>query len=108
MPRVIQTTGEATAAFGLSEENFQQNIAPGAYSVPVRIEGGNINDATLSGYETPSFIHKKETQLPNIGGGAMPFAPQQTLEGSIHEDINEFSAEFNTCLSMKDKATVCN
>jgi hypothetical protein len=105
-PTARIVSAQAAAAF--SGNQAQQIPSPGAYSVPVRIEGGQSNDPTLSGYETPSFIHKKEINLTDNGQNYQVFStPVQTIQASIQQDTQVFSDQLNVCKTKSEKAKVC-
>jgi len=90
----------ASAAFA---QSAPEPLVPGAYSIPVQIGGGNtIQDPTLSGYETPNFIHKGEKVLPNSNIHAPPAASLSTqMEHTVQQDIEKFVSQFE---NSKDKA----
>lgn len=113
-PTGIQVTGHNAAAFGVDSEQTlamhqQQAIPHGAYSIPVQISASA--DYNKDGYETPSFIHKKEKQIndsvenqgavasfdPLNGSSSNPLNidPAEFLKSSMEEDIHEFTAQFD-------------
>lgn len=101
-------------------------VAKGAYSIPVEINSAaKINDPTLANYETPSFIHKSEKQIPNeqydINSYAThpssPLAINQlprydgssSIAEAVNNDITSFSHELsNNLRSAGEKAGISN
>ena len=99
-------------AFQVSQSDIQAEAAkmtPGAYSIPVKLQGGAINDPTLSGYETPNFIHKGERELPANGGHAQATQavnPEAHMQSSIQQDIQTFVAQFDNAHDKQERTTV--
>jgi hypothetical protein len=82
-------------------------LTPGAYSIPVKIEGGAINDPTLSGYETPNFIHKGEKRLPASNIHAPPsLSPKAHMEETVKQDIQNFVSQFDNAKDKADRISV--
>lgn len=74
----------------------------GSYSIPVKIESSSASDPTLSSYETPNFISKKEKLLNKSQATVeMSLDPEVFLKNSFSQDINKFVAELDRS---KDKA----
>jgi hypothetical protein len=84
-----------------------ERLTPGAYSIPVKIDGGAINDPTLSGYESPKFIQKKEKILPGVEGVALPDVGA-TLSVTSAEDVKEFTAKLGAAQNKEEKLETCN
>jgi hypothetical protein len=94
------------AQFGaVMEQQTQANMNPGAYSIPVKIQAGVVKDPTLSGYESPSFIHKKETNMS--ANNAMTGDPSNNIEEVMKEDIQTFINQFDNIKDKKDRVEVC-
>jgi hypothetical protein len=80
-------------------------LNPGAYSIPVKIQGGVVKDPTLSGYETPSFIHKKETISNN--NHSQSTNPEVNMKDSMEKDIQAFISQFDNAKDKKDRVEIC-
>jgi hypothetical protein len=95
---------DAARTFDLSSEIHAEaaKINPGSYSIPVKI--GPSNDPTLSGYETPNFIHKGEKKMEN-NHPAGNIAP--SLEDSMKQDIETFVAQFDNAKDKQERVSVC-
>jgi hypothetical protein len=105
---------QAAQAFQVSHQEIQSEAAkltPGAYSIPVKIQGGAINDPTLSGYETPNFIHMKEKQLPTNGSHAQAdiqhINPETHMQNAIQQDIQTFVAQFDNAHDKQERTKIC-
>lgn len=102
-----------TAAFAVHQEeiapvNPTQPLVAGAYSIPVRIQGGPASDPTLSGYETPNFIHKGEKEIPGAGNNIhQNVNPKVQLQDSVKQDIEKFISQFDNSKDKADRAQVC-
>lgn len=97
---------DAANAFAARKEEAgpEAPLTPGAYSIPVKIEGGSIQDPTLSGYETPNFIHKGERTLPDKNIHSTPKTvanPQVHMQETIQKDIQTFMSQLDNA---KDKS----
>jgi hypothetical protein len=103
-PRTLTVSSEAAAAFS---GQVQHLAGLGAYSVPVRIEGVNSNDQTPNGYETPSFIHKKENILTGMVTNQVVSSPIMTIENSVHSDSEALTKQLDVCKTKAEKAKVC-
>lgn len=63
-PQFGISTDAGTASLLKQSQSEAMKLAEGQYTIPVRInKGGVVEDATLSGYETPSFLHKDEKKI---------------------------------------------
>lgn len=116
-PHTMMAHPGVTAAFSMDPSQYQTEepkLSPGAYSIPIRIQGGSINDPTLSGYETPNFIHKKETVLSGnqnqqtSNNQQNPGNTQTILQNSSNNDINEFVSQFDNAKDKSEKIGICN
>jgi hypothetical protein len=92
------------------QANNNQNNA-GSYSIPVRIENSKVGDPTLSKYETPSFIHKSEKQIPipngpRMTGGYGVVEPKLSLYNEMNRDIKAFSNQFDHAHDMEAKIKI--
>jgi hypothetical protein len=79
-------------------ETKPEKLEQGAYSIPVKVQGGVVSDPTLSGYETPSFIHKKETVTDN---------KPEDLKDTMEKDIQTFISQFDNAKDKKDRVEIC-
>jgi formylmethanofuran dehydrogenase subunit D len=82
------------------ETKDSENLNPGTYSIPVKVQGGTVNDPSLSGYETPSFIHKKETV-------SKPEDPVNDIKDIMEKDIQQFISQFDNAKDKKDRIEIC-
>jgi hypothetical protein len=82
-----------------------QPLNPGAYSIPVKIQGGVVKDPTLSGYETPSFIHKKETTIPDNNN--KPTDTVTSMKDTMEKDIQTFISQFDNSKDKNDRVEIC-
>ena len=105
---------QAAQAFHVSQQEIQSQAAkltPGAYSIPVKIQGGAINDPTLSGYETPNFIHMKEKQIPAQGSHPLEntqhINPEVDMKNAINQDIQTFVAQFDNAHDKQERTNIC-
>lgn len=76
-------------------------MAEGVYSIPVQISNGAIKDPTLSGYETPNFIAKKEKTITSSTEELSGIDPAQYLKLSMEKDIGTFIAQFDNAQDKK-------
>lgn len=81
-------------------------LSPGAYSIPVKIQGGTINDPTLSGYESPNFIHKNEKILPTADGALIPDLPVN-VSTVASDDLKEFTTTLGNAHNKQEKLDTC-
>jgi len=102
---VNQLTVQAFAINSPEEGSRPEELAPGAYSIPVKVGGSTIGDATLSGYETPSFIHKKETIKTNEKAKSTTKQEDPHPEQTVADEMNTFIGQFE---NSKDKAERSN
>lgn len=95
-------SGHVAEAFAHHEEEVAPTLNQGSYSIPVSLQGGQLNDPTLSGYETPSFIHLGEKQIDasNIHSDAITSDPAVHLKNTMEGDIETFVKQFDNA---KDK-----
>ncbi len=100
---------DAAKAFDASSEVHAEvaKLNPGAYSIPVKI-GASSNDPTLSGYETPNFIHKGEKQIQGGNSPAGNIHAPPSLQDSMKEDIQTFTAQFDNAKDKDERTAVCN
>ena len=87
----------------MEQQPQQANLTPGAYSIPVKIQGGAVKDPTLSGYETPVFISKKETNMNEN----MSNDPEVNIKQAMENDIQTFINQFDNAKDKKDRIEVC-
>lgn len=96
---------EAGRAFAAHQE--QMPTAPGAYSIPVKIQGGAIKDPTLANYENPTFIHTGEKVLPKQNIHAAPLIdPKVHMEQSIKQDIQTFISQFDNAKDKTERSKI--
>lgn len=97
---------DAAKAFDTSSELHAEvaKLQPGAYSIPVQL--GKSSDPTLSGYETPSFIHKgeKTTGEEKLPAGNIHAPP--SLQDSMKQDIETFVAQFDNAKDKQERISV--
>jgi hypothetical protein len=92
-----------TSAFENSQTESAQ-LTPGAYSIPVKLQGGAVQDPTMSEYETPNFIHtgEKITPVGNIHEAPkFQLSPETNMQKVVQQDIKDFISQFDNA---KDKA----
>jgi hypothetical protein len=90
-------------------ENEASKLTDGAYSIPVKIQGEPINDPTMSGYETPNFIHKGEKELPvgaHTKASVQAVNPEAHMQNSIQQDIQNFVAQFDNAHDKAERTKV--
>jgi len=105
---------DAAKAFAVNPSNTLADkmagaLAKGAYSVPVKIGPGPNRDPTMSSYETPNFIHKKESVLNSIAEVPTGFIldPEVYLKSKFQEDLSTITAQIDKCKTKEDKIAVC-
>jgi len=65
-PSGFQTPVSSSTAFNIQQNSQQNFIENGAMEIPVKLQDQSVSpDATMSGYETPSFLAKKHKKIPN-------------------------------------------
>ena len=100
----------AAKAFGMTNSDMQteaERMTPGAYSIPVKIGGTASNDPTLSGYETPSFIHKGEKQIPLHNIHSVNANPEVDMQTTIQNDIQNFVSQFDNAHDKDERTKIC-
>lgn len=113
-PTTVGMQTDAAKAFAINadplSENRAESLAKGAYSIPVKIESGATNDPTLSSYETPNFIHKKESILNANSGLQSGFGidPEVYLKSKFQEDLGNVVANLDKAKMKEEKIAVCN
>jgi hypothetical protein len=112
-PATYKSTPDVTNAFNVDSadvhaemESQKQRLQPGAYSTPIKIQSGSINDPTLTGYETPNFIHKREKQIPQSQAQQL-LDPQANLQVEAQKDIQTIMSQFENVQDKNDKITQC-
>ena len=117
-PRGIGVHPAAAAAFSVDSAQTlaeKEKIPNGAYSIPVQMNASP--DANQNGYESPNFMHKKETIKEQTSEGAnkartgTEFAtedPAVFLKSSMERDINEFTAQFDNTRDKAERIAACN
>lgn len=99
---------QTAGAFGTDSRSIQSEISkmrPGAYSVPVSIQGGAINDPTLSGYENPTFISKGEKALPNPP--AQQLHPIGHIQNEMKDEIKTFVDQLDNAKDKQERIQIC-
>lgn len=114
IPQPMATSVSHNAAQTLSSgmnpsppSNEMERLSPGAYSIPVKIQGGAINDPTLSGYESPKFIQSKEKVLNGSQDKSLPDLGA-SLSVTSADDIKQFTAELGAVQNKEEKMATCN
>jgi len=105
MSSSVTSTGAQSLSNGMNPSPpsvEMDRLSPGAYSIPVKIQGGAINDPTLSGYESPKFIETKEKILPGAEGVALPDVGA-TLTVTSADDVKEFTAKLGAAHNKEEK-----
>lgn len=89
-------------------EDAKNNLAKGAYSIPVKISNGVIKDPTLSGYETPNFISKGEKiQESSKEQLSANIDPAIFLKTNMEKDIGQFLAQFDNSKDKTERIQAC-
>lgn len=112
-PTNIGVQTEVAKAFAINPaETLADKKIKSGYSIPIKIESGAINDPTLASYETPNFIHKKDTIINGSGVGSsmgtFVLNPEVYLKKHFQEDINNVIAELDKSKDKEEKLSVCN
>jgi hypothetical protein len=107
-PTNYQVHPAAARAFQSEPQLDVIKSTPGAYSIPVKIQGSGINDPTLSGYETPNFIHKGEKKLAPNSGSHHPVNIQTDMQMTVQDDIQSFVAQFDNSHDKEERIKICN
>ena len=89
----------------------KQNVANGSYSTPVQYNEGN-NEGAMKGYESPSFIHKKERKIQESEANqseaeASSMDPAVFLKANMEKDISDFTAQFDNTKDKAERITAC-
>lgn len=95
------------AAQQLANQATQEEMlraTPGAYSIPVQM-GAGTNDPTLSGYESPNFIHKNEKVLPVVNGALIPDM-QASITTAASDDLQDFTSQLGNSHSKQEKLDI--
>jgi len=100
-------TAHLAAGFNPSPNNEIERLSPGAYSIPVKIQGGAINDPTLAGYESPNFISKKEKILPGLDISIPLPEAGINISSASSSDLNEVSTKLSASNSKDEKLQTC-
>ena len=106
-PSGFKASQSTIEAFKTSKEEIAaqaEKLAPGAYSIPVRIQPETNNDPTLSDYVTPSFIQsKKEKQIVT---SEETVSPQVSMQRAIEGDIKQLTNKIEITANKEDKIKV--
>ena len=116
---ILAPVSSSISSFGsqqLSNQAAQEEMLrnnPGAYSIPVKMGSGAVNDPTLSGYESPNFIHKNEKILPGVQGvpvvnGALIPDMQANVISVASDDLKDFTSQLSQSHSKQEKLDICN
>ncbi len=111
-PTGTSVSPQVAAAFAMdspSLPNQPSTLSPGAYSIPIQIQGGAIKDPTLAGYETPNFIHTREKMLNENGKNSEQSAidPVNLLRDNVQNDIQSFMNQFDNARDKEEKIKIC-
>jgi len=95
-------------AFAIDAGQVQQQAAipNGSYSIPVQISGEASQDPTLSGYESPSFIHKKEKIHTQNEIKKTINSPESTISETMEADIKTFIGQFENAKDKEERTQV--
>ena len=89
----------------------KQNVANGSYSTPVQYnEGNGNNQGAMKGYETPSFIHKKEKKIQESESNESTTSnmdPAVFLKTNMEKDISDFTAQFDNTKDKAERISAC-
>lgn len=90
-------------------EDARNNLAKGAYSIPVKISNGAIKDPTLSGYETPNFISKGEKKIQESSEEQFSanIDPAIFLKKNMEKDIGQFLSQFENSKDKTERIQAC-
>jgi hypothetical protein len=105
-PEGIKMPKQAMEAFKIENNQLQnevEKLPPGAYSIPVKIQPGTINDPTLSEYVTPNFIQKKAHKIYNTANIEFP----QNMKDTVNQDVQMISSQMEAVKNNDDKVKVC-
>lgn len=113
-PTTVGMPTDSAKAFSVNpadtlSDKRAQSLAKGAYSIPVKIQSGASKDPTLSGYETPNFIQKKESaknENTDIQTGFI-LDPEVYLKSKFQEDLNFIAGQLDRSKVKEEKIEVC-
>jgi hypothetical protein len=111
-PRGLGVHPAAAGAFAVDPAQtlamHEKEIPVGSYSTPVKM-GANSNNG--EGYETPNFMHKKETVKESEGteneSEASNADPAVFLKSNIQKDITDFTAQFDNTKDKAERIATC-
>lgn len=112
----LNVGSEAMSQFMQKNEiNNLRNFGVGKIAIPVKIENNHYkNDATLSGYENPSFLATKteakknqRQKYPTINVPKMPMI-SPNLQATSAKDVKMIKNKLNSAKSKKQKLAACN
>jgi len=114
-PTKVTMETDATRAFNVDpaetlSDHKAGRLENGSYSIPVKIESGASADPILSGYESPNFIHKKESVL-NAGSDIQTgfiLDPEVYLKSKFQQDLNSVTEQLDKTSIKEEKIAVCN
>ena len=103
-PQHIPTTPMAISSMAVVSQAIPDHkMSPGEYAIPVRIDGGSMKGPATNGYETPSFIHKRESPLSveHVSNTSTD------MKSSMQKDIQTFIAQFDNAHDKKERVDIC-
>jgi len=111
-PKGLGVHPAAAGAFAVDSAQTladKQHIPNGSYSTPVQYNEGN-NGGAMKGYESPSFIHKKERKMEESNGNESEFSnmdPAVFLKSNMERDISDFTAQFDNTKDKAERIAAC-
>ncbi len=115
-PTSVAVHPEAAKAFAIhpneisEEAKLAEKMKGGAYSIPIKIEAGANPDPSLSSYETPNFIHKKENVMKTnevVSDDKIIIDPETFLKNNFNDDINRFVAQMENTKDKSERINAC-
>ena len=105
----------ATAGAFSVDSAQTRSVPNGSYSTPVQYNEGK-NEGAMNGFETPSFMHKKERKIQesesNQEGNQSEASnnnmdPAVFLKTNMEKDISDFTAQFDNTKDKAERIAAC-
>jgi len=113
VPKMGSTVNQSAGALFSSNPQKEypvQQIHPGAYTIPVKLEMNDkvVNDPTLSIYkETPIIKGRSHVNEISKLAGKNTIAEEQIMMTQIKEDISKITSKIVNVKSNKQKIKIC-